>query len=181
MSLLKSDPDALEQGASAPEFSLMNTVTGSTVNLSDFSGKAVVVIFMCNHCPFVIPKFEEIASLQNEFSDVAVVCINSNSPDIVPEDGPEDMKRVAAEHGYQYYLFDESQDVAKAYGAVCTPDPFVFDKDHKLVFHGRINDAMNPDSVAEQHDLREVLSKVVAGEAVEHWFEPSQGCSIKWK
>ncbi|MDA1197056.1 MAG: thioredoxin family protein [Nanoarchaeota archaeon] len=183
MSLLKSDPDAMERGASAPDFSLLNTVDGSTVSLSDFSGKAVCVIFMCNHCPFVIPKFEEIAQLQNDFAskEVVVIGISSNSPEIVADDGPEQMKQVAGEQGFTHYLFDESQEVARAYGAVCTPDPFVFDKQHKLVFHGRINDAMSPDSVATTHDLREVLDKLVANEPIEEWFEPSQGCSIKWK
>ena len=91
------------------------------------------------------------------------------------------MKELAREKGYQYYLVDETQDVAKKYGATCTPDPFVFDKEHKLVYHGRINNQMEPSDEVTENTMREVLDKVLAGEEVEDWFVPSQGCSIKWK
>jgi peroxiredoxin len=183
MSLLKSDQEALAQGAGAPSFSLPNVVDDVTISLEAFKGKIVVLIFMCNHCPFVIPKMDEIAELQNDFKDkdVAVIGINANDPVNYPDDSPENMKRIAEEKGFNYYLFDESQKTAKAYGAVCTPDPFVFDKDHKLVYHGRINDAMAPESEPTKHDLREVLDNLINDQPIETWFEPSQGCSIKWK
>jgi len=91
------------------------------------------------------------------------------------------MQKLAEEKGYKYYLLDETQEVAKAYGAVCTPDPFVFNKEHKLVYHGRINDAMSPDDQPTKHDMREVLDKVLKGDPIDEWFVPSMGCSIKWK
>lgn len=181
MALLKSEL-TLQPGDRAPEFTLKN-VDGAMVSLADFEGKAVVVIFMCNHCPYVKPKMEEIAQLQNDYADkgVVVVGINANDAENYPEDSFENMQEFAKTFGYEYYLFDESQEVAKAYGAVCTPDPFVFDKHHKLVYHGRINDAMSPEDTPSRHDLREVLEKMLAGETVEEWFVPSMGCSIKWK
>jgi hypothetical protein len=136
---------------------------------------------MCNHCPYVIPKLNEIRELQDAYDDVDVILINSNDPTDYPEDSFENMQKLAEEKGYKYYLFDETQEVAKAYGAVCTPDPFVFDKDHKLVYHGRIDDAMNPSDHPTKFVMAEVLDKVIAGEEVEEWFLPSQGCSIKWR
>ncbi|MBR9699643.1 thioredoxin family protein [Candidatus Woesearchaeota archaeon] len=181
MSLMQSDPKTLEKGSPAPEFSLENT-DGKTVPLSDFKGKPVVIIFMCNHCPYVKPKMDEIAAIQNDYDDkAAVICINPNDPDYDPDDSPEQMKKIAAKYGYRYYLFDETQETARSYGATCTPDPFVFDKDHKLVFHGRINDAMNPDDKPTKAVIREVLDKTLKGEDIEEWFQPSMGCSIKWK
>ena len=182
MALLKSNIDALPRGGEAPDFSLLN-VDESTVSLKDFKGKAAVIIFMCNHCPYVKPKMSEIAAIQEDYADkeIAMICINSNDPDYDSEDSFDNMKFVASQKGYKYYLFDETQDVARAYGAVCTPDPFVFDKEHRLVFHGRINNAMSPEDKADKHDLREVLDKLVAGEEITGWFEPSMGCSIKWR
>ena len=182
MVLLKSDARKLKKGDKAPDFSLKN-VDGSMVSLSDFEGKIVVVIFMCNHCPYVKPKMDEIAAIQNDYMDngAVVIGINSNDPSNYPEDDFENMKKLAAEKGYKYYLVDETQEVAVAYGATCTPDPFVFDKEHKLVYHGRINDQMGPDDEVTENTMRNVLDKVLAGEEVEEWFVPSQGCSIKWK
>ena len=182
MVLLKSDAKRLQKGYPAPGFSLKN-VDGDTVSLRDFEGKTVVIIFMCNHCPYVKPKFEEIAAIQNDYADkeVAVIGINANDPDEYPEDDLEHMQAIAKEHGYKYYLVDETQEVAKAYGATCTPDPFIFDKDHKLVYHGRINDALDLGDPVTKQDMREVLDKVTADQEVEDWFVPSIGCSIKWK
>ena len=182
MALLQSDARKLTPGAKAPEFSLRN-VDGKTVNLADFSGKPVVIIFMCNHCPYVKPKMDEIASLQDEYGKkgVVVIGINSNDPANYPEDDAEHMKKIALERGFRYYLVDETQETARAYGATCTPDPFVFDKGHKLIYHGRINDAMNPGDVPKKHDVREVLDAMLAGKQITDWFVPSMGCSIKWK
>lgn len=180
MVLLQSERKNLQPGDHAPGFNLKN-IDDKMVSLSEFQGKAVAIIFMCNHCPYVIPKMDEIASLERDFKDVVLICINSNDTVKYPEDDFEHMKEIAQEKGYALYLLDETQEVAKAYGAVCTPDPYVFDKEHKLVYHGRINNAMNPDDTPTKHDLREVLEAVTAGKPVEKWFVPSQGCSIKWK
>lgn len=180
MVLLQSEIKELQKGDAAPDFSLKN-VYEDTVSLSDFKGKPIVVIFMCNHCPYVKPKMSEIAAIQNDYKDFAVICINSNDPIEYPEDDFEHMKKIAEKFGYNYYLVDETQDVARAYGAACTPDPFVFDAGHKLVFHGRINDAMNPSDEASESTLRNILDKVREEEEIEEWFVPSMGCSIKWK
>ncbi|MBI5389317.1 thioredoxin family protein [Candidatus Woesearchaeota archaeon] len=182
MVLLQSETQMLKKGDTAPDFSLQN-VDGKTVRLSACREKPVVVIFMCNHCPFVKTKFTEIAQLQHDFEKkgVAFLLINPNDADNYSEDSYENMQTLAKEQGYHYYLYDETQEVAKAYGAVCTPDPFVFDKEHKLVYHGRINNAMNPQDKATKHDLREVLDALLLGKAPAQWFVPSQGCSIKWK
>ena len=175
MVLLKST-QKLQPGDQAPDFSLKN-IDNQTVSLSDFKGKPVAIIFICNHCPYVIPKMDEIAELQEV---ATVICINPNGPDYDESESFENMQKIAKEKGYKFYLVDETQEIAKSYGAVCTPDPFVFDKDHKLVYHGRINDAMSPEATPTKHELREVLEKVTKGEPIDNWFIPSQGCSIKW-
>ena len=179
MVLLKSG-EQLKQGASAPEFSLKN-IDDSTVGLSDLKGKPMVIIFMCNHCPYVKPKMQEIADLGKDYPDVAVIGINANDPGDYPEDDFPHMQEVAKQFGFKYYLVDETQEVAKNYGATCTPDPFVFDKDHKLVFHGRINDSMEPGQPVNEKTMRNVLDNLLAGKEITDWFVPSMGCSIKWK
>ncbi len=181
MALLRSSDEKLKPGMKAPDFALKN-VDGKVVKLSDFKGMAVAVIFICNHCPYVIPKMEEIASLMRDYNGkVAVLGINSNDPVNYPADNFESMQRMARQKGFSYYLFDESQAVAKSYGAVCTPDPYLFDKEHKLVYHGRINDAMDPDDSPTKHELKEAIEALLSGKPLQKWFVPSQGCSIKWK
>ena len=179
MVLLKSITK-LNKGESAPDFSLEN-IDDTVTNLSDFKGKAVVIIFMCNHCPYDKPKLQEIADIDNDYEDVVVIGINSNDPTNYEEDNFENMKIIAKQFGYKHYLVDETQEVAKSYGATCTPDPFIFDKDHKLVFHGRINDSMEPTDPITEKTMRNVLDKLLAGEEITEWFLPSLGCSIKWK
>jgi peroxiredoxin len=178
MALLHSQKNALEKGAAAPQFTLKN-VNNTNISLSDFKGKPLCIIFMCNHCPYVIPKFEEIGSLQKK--GVPILCICSNDGVQYPADSFENMQVLAKEQNYAYYLHDEDQDVVKQYGAVCTPDAFVFDAEHTLAYHGRINDAMDPEDVATEYTLSNVLDSVIAGKSLDRWFIPSQGCSIKWK
>lgn len=182
MALMTSDAKKLKPGDKAPFFSLTN-IDNKTVSSEDFKGKILVVIFMCNHCPYVKPKMGEIAKIQDEYKEkgAAVVGINANDPAAYPDDDFAHMQQVAQEKGFHYYLADETQDIARAYGATCTPDPFVFDKSHRLVYHGRINDAMNPGDAPTQHDLREAIEKTLAGKKIADWFVPSIGCSIKWK
>jgi peroxiredoxin len=183
MTLLKSDAGALDPGDKAPDFKLKNVDT-KLYGLSSLKGKTgTAIIFTCNHCPYAIPKFQEIAELQSEFETkgIAVICICSNDPEVAPEDDFPSMKRKAQELGLRYYLWDESQMVAKSYGAVCTPDAFVFNKDLKLVYHGRINNAMNLGEVATKHDVREVFEALVEKKDIIEWFRYSMGCSIKWK
>src|SRR3989344_1884060 len=182
MVLLKSDMKKLKPGDAAPHFSLEN-VDGKIVSPTQFRGKVFVIVFMCNHCPYVKPKMDEIAALQRDYEKkgVVVIGINSNDPAHYPDDDFTHMQQLAQAKGYKYYLVDETQDIGKAYGATCTPDPFVFDKDHKLVYHGRINNQMEPTDRVTEHTMRLVLDKVLKCEKVTEWFMPSMGCSIKWK
>lgn len=182
MTLLKSDARTLQKGDKAPQFNLKN-VDNNMISLSNFKDKILVIVFMCNHCPYVIPKMDELTYLQDNYKDkdVVVIGINSNDPNIVQEDDFEHMQELANKKRYNFYLFDETQQTAVDYGATCTPDPFVFDKEHKLVYHGRLNNAMEPDDKVTRNDMREVLDKLINKEEIEEWFVPSQGCSIKWK
>ncbi len=174
----------LPLGTAAPDFSLPDT-DGNTVSLSDFSGKPLLVAFICNHCPFVIHIREGFASLCREYQErgVAVVGISSNDISTHPDDSPEKMAAEKASAGYAFpYLFDESQDVAKAYNAACTPDFFLFDASHKLVYRGQLDDS-RPDSgiPVTGADLRAAFDAVLAGEPVSEEQKPSVGCNIKWK
>ena len=182
MTLLQSESRKLQKGDAAPEFALKN-VDGETYRPKYFAGKIMVIIFMCNHCPYVKAKMDEIKDIQEKYKDkdVVVIGINSNDPINYPEDDFAHMQALAKEKGYAFYLVDETQEIAKAYGATCTPDPFVFDKNHKLVYHGRINDAMSPEDTPTKHELQKALDKLIANEEIEEWFVPSRGCSIKWK
>ena len=152
-------------------------------SLNDYSKKGLLIIFMCNHCPFVKAKIEAIKEIHNKFKDdISIVGINSNDSVKYPDDDFDSMKAVAKEKGLEIdYLVDETQEIAKKYGAVCTPDPFLFDSDRKLVFHGRIDNAMNPDAVATEKVMIKNIGAFLNGEKIEKDFDPSIGWSIKWK
>jgi peroxiredoxin len=175
----------LPLGTKAPDFALVN-VDGRTVSLQDFSdAPALVVIFMCNHCPFVKHLADALARFAAEYmaKRVAVVGINSNDVANYPADSPEQMVREAEERGYQFpYLYDETQEVAKAYRAACTPDFYLFDRDRRLVYRGQFDDS-RPDSgkPITGADLRSAVDAVLAGKKPSHEQRPSIGCNIKWK
>ena len=173
---------SLKTGDNAPEFTLKG-IDDKIHSLNDYSKKGLLVIFMCNHCPFVKAKIEAIKEIHNKFKDdVSIVGINSNDYVKYPDDDFDSMKAVVKEKGLEIdYLVDETQEIAKKYGAVCTPDPFLFDSEKKLVFHGRIDDAMNPDAVANEKVMINNIEKFLNGEKIEKDFDPSIGCSIKWK
>ena len=175
----------LPLGTQAPDFKLMN-VDGREVALADFAGKpALLVMFMCNHCPFVIHVAEELARLSSEYMarGVAVVGINANDTATHPADSPERMVAEAEERGYQFpYLFDETQEVAKAYRAACTPDFFLFDQDRKLVYRGQLDDSRPGSGVpVTGKDLRAALDAVLAGKKPAEEQRASLGCNIKWR
>ena len=173
----------LKTGDGAPDFSLKG-IDDKMHSLESYTGsKGLLIIFMCNHCPYVKAKIEAIKEIHEKFNEnIAVVGINSNDSTEYPDDSFENMQKVANEKGMKFdYLVDEKQDVAKRYGAVCTPDPFLFDEGRKLIFHGRIDNAMNPDATATENTMQENLKKFLAGEKIEKDFDPSIGCSIKWK
>jgi peroxiredoxin len=176
----------LELGTEAPDFRLPDAVTGRTVARDDFrDASALLVMFICNHCPFVKHVREELARLGREYGErgVAVVAINANDVERYPQDGPGPMKDEAETAGYPFpYLFDESQDVARAYRAACTPDFFLFDGERKLAYRGQL-DGSRPgnDEPVSGRDLRAALDRVLAGESVPEEQIPSIGCGIKWK
>ena len=173
---------SLKTGDNAPEFTLKG-VDDKMHSLNDYSKKGLLVIFMCNHCPFVKAKIEAIKEIHDKFRDeISIVGINSNDSVKYPDDDFDSMKAVAEEKGLEIdYLVDETQEIAKKYGAVCTPDPFLFDSEKKLVFHGRIDDAMNPDAVVNEKVMINNIKKFLNGQKIEKDFDPSIGCSIKWK
>ena len=173
----------LKTGDSAPDFSLKG-IDDEIRSLESYTeNKGLLIIFMCNHCPYVKAKIDAIKQIHEKFNEnIAVVGINSNDSTEYPDDSFENMKKIASEKGMKFdYLVDDTQDVAKKYGAVCTPDPFLFDENRKLIFHGRIDNAMNPDDTSTENTMQNNLKKFLTGEKIEKDFDPSIGCSIKWK
>ena len=181
MVLLESE-GSLKTGDTAPDFSLKG-IDDKIHSLNDYTQKGLLVIFMCNHCPYVKAKIDAIKEIHEKFKgQISLVGINSNDSEKYPDDSFDSMKSVVDEKGIAFdYLVDETQEIAKKYGAVCTPDPFLFDSDRKLVFHGRIDDAMNPDAIAKERVMINNIEKFLNGEKIEKDFDPSIGCSIKWK
>ncbi|NIV92311.1 redoxin domain-containing protein [candidate division KSB1 bacterium] len=176
----------VELGTKAPDFSLPDTVSGTTKSLNDLkSDKATVVTFICNHCPFVQHIQHELANVANDYipKGVSFIAISSNDVQSHPEDSPEKMKEVAQKLGYPFpYLYDESQDVAKAYDAACTPDIFVYDGDLRLAYRGQFDDSRPGNDVSVTgKDLRAALDNLLAGKPVPADQKPSVGCNIKWK
>jgi peroxiredoxin len=175
----------LPLGTSAPDFHLPDTM-GRLVSRDDFAASpALLVMFLCNHCPYVKHVAEEVVHLSREYQaqGFGIVAISSNDVEQFPEDGPLRMAEIAIAMGLTVpYLYDETQDVAKAYHAACTPDFFLFDADRRLVYRGQLDGARPGNGVAiTGHDLRAALDAVRAGATVPEPQLPSLGCSIKWK
>jgi peroxiredoxin len=171
-------------GSEAKPFKLKG-VDGKIHRLEDYQDKKVLlVVFMCNHCPYVIATQDRINDIQKDYASkgVQVVGINSNDVENYPDDSYENMQKRAQEKSYAFdYLIDESQEVAKAYGAVCTPDLFVFDKNRKLQYRGRIDDNWKEPEKVTEKDLRRALDEILEQGSVSFEQKPSMGCSIKWK
>jgi peroxiredoxin len=177
--------EILERGDEAPDFELPGT-DGETHALADFEERMLLVVFTCNHCPYAQAKFDELNDLAASYDEVAVVGINPNDEARYPEDSSEKMQEYVAEGRVQYdaYLRDESQSVAAAYGAVCTPDPFLFERENgtfRLVYHGRLDDAPNPDDEPTEREMKGIIDRLLDGEEVDDEPRPSRGCSIKWR
>ncbi|WP_436902075.1 thioredoxin family protein [Halovenus halobia] len=178
--------DVLEPGDEAPDFELTGT-DGETYSPADFSEyDALLLVFTCNHCPYAKAKFAEMNQLAEEYDDVAVVGINPNDETEYPEDDFETMVERVEDGTIQWdaYLRDDEQTVAAEYGAMCTPDPFLFANEEgsfRLTYHGRLDDAPNPDDDAEHREMTGHIENLLAGEAVTDEFQPSRGCSIKWR
>jgi peroxiredoxin len=181
-----TESNMLPLGTVAPDFSLPDTVSGKTVRLKNMaSDKATVVMFLCNHCPYVIHVNPEIVRLAKQYQvkGVSFIGISSNNVEKYPADSPDKMKIVAGEVGYTFpYLYDETQEVARAYDAACTPDFYVFDQQLKLVYRGRLDDSRpNSGKPLSGKDLRDALDAVLEGREVSSRQYPSAGCNIKWK
>ena len=173
----------LKTGDNAPDFSLKG-IDDEMHSLDSYAGnKGLLIIFMCNHCPYVKAKVDAIKQIHEKFNEsIALIGINSNDSTEYPDDSFENMKKISNEKGIKFdYLVDDKQEIAKKYGAVCTPDPFLFDSERKLIFHGRIDDAMNPDATATEKTMINNIEKFLNGDKIEKDFDPSIGCSIKWK
>jgi peroxiredoxin len=176
----------MKLGTKAPDFSLEDVATGKKYTLGDFKGKkALLVMFICSHCPYVKHVEDEMARLSNEYKEkgVGVVAISSNDPDYDTGDKPEGLKEQAESANFEFpYLFDETQEVAKSYTAACTPDFFLFDKENKLVYRGQL-DGSRPENnkPVTGEDLMKALEAVLSGGEVSSDQRPSAGCNIKWK
>lgn len=180
-----TESSMLPLGTPAPDFALPDT-DGTIVRLSDFVDQpALLVVFMCNHCPFVKHLREGLAAFAREYTEkgLGMVGINANDVSSYPQDGPEEMAREKEETGYVFpYLYDETQNIARAYAAACTPDFFLFDQQRRLAYRGQFDDSRpGNDRPVTGADLRAAVDAVLAGQPVPDSQKPSIGCNIKWK
>jgi peroxiredoxin len=176
----------LELGTSAPSFDLPDVSTGKHVKLSDSAGKNLLVMFICKHCPYVKHIKDELARLGKDYAgkeDFSIVAISSNDAESHPDDSPESLKGFVSEAGISYpLLYDENQSVAKAYTAACTPDFFLFDSGHKLVYRGQLDDGRpGNNEPVNGKDLRQAIDLLLQGAKIDENQKPSTGCNIKWK
>ncbi len=182
MALMHSNSMAV--GTPAPTFSLPG-VDGKTWSLDSFSdAKVLVVVFTCNHCPYAKASEDRLIAIQDDYADAGVrlVAINPNDAERYPDDSFAAMKERASEKKFNFpYLRDETQEVARAYDAACTPDIFVFDAGRKLVYNGRIDDNWREPDQVKRHDLRLAIDAALQNTTVDFYHKPSMGCSIKWK
>ncbi len=181
----ESETDVLHRGDEAPAFELPGA-DGETYALSDFADHgAVLVVFTCNHCPYAKAKTDELNRLASEFDGLAVVGVNPNDETAYPDDSFERMREVVADGTVEHtYLRDEDGSVAAAYGARCTPDPYLLENDEgtfRLAYHGRLDDALNPDDEPTVREMRDHVERLLADEPIEAEQRPSRGCSIKWR
>ena len=185
--MVRTESTMLALGSSAPDFSLPAPESGKTFSLANFTcNEALLVIFMCNHCPYVLHLHTQLNDLIREYQSkgLAAVAINANDVANYPDDSPEKMAELAIEMNYCFpYLFDEDQSVAKAYRAACTPDFFLFDKELKLAYRGQFDSSRpNNGQAVTGEDMRAAIDAVLAGQSIpEDQQLPSMGCNIKWK
>lgn len=184
--MAKTPSSMLPLGTIAPSFYLEDVVTGRVVSLeTDHRPLATVIMFICNHCPYVKHANEGIVALAKDYQskNIQFIAINSNDADQFPDDSPEQMKRVAIEEGYTFpYLYDITQEVAKAYQAACTPDFYIFDENLSLVYRGQMDDSRPGNALpVTGESIRGALNAILAKQAVSEVQKPSLGCNIKWK
>ena len=184
--MARTPSNMLPLGTQAPNFSLQDTVSNAIITLSDIKGKkGTVIMFICNHCPFVIHVNSEIVAVANTYAEkgIGFVAISSNDVVNYPQDGPEKMSIHAKKEGYPFpYLYDESQNIAKAYDAACTPDFYVFNDHLKLVYRGQLDDSRPENGKSlTGNDLRHALNCLIEEKENTTLQKPSIGCNIKWK
>ena len=173
-------------GTTAPAFTLTDTVSRNLYSLEQLKGeKATVIMFICNHCPYVVHVNSEIVKLAKDYISRGVnfVAISSNDAESYPDDAPDKMKQAAISLKYSFpYLYDETQEVAKSYDAACTPDFYIFDKDLKLVYRGQLDDSRPKNNIPlSGKDMREALDNLLSDKQIAELQRPSIGCNIKWK
>lgn len=183
--MARTPSNMLALGTKAPDFNLLDTVSNTRRSLKEVSGeKGTVIMFICNHCPFVVHVNPEISRLGREYQSkgIGFVAISSNDVVNYPDDAPHLMKQKAAEEGYTFpYLYDETQDVAKAYDAACTPDFYLFNGDLSLVYRGQLDDSRPGNGIPLTGiDLRNALNALLEERAISELQKPSIGCNIKW-
>jgi len=175
----------LQIGTQAPDFSLPDPASGNTVSRSDYAGRPLLVVFSCNHCPYVLHIIDSFTEFANALPErgVGVVMISANDVGNYPQDGPEQMAGFARQRGFEFpYLYDESQQVARAYQAACTPDLYLFDAEHRLVYRGQYDGSRPGNSVAvDGSDLKAAVDDLLAGREISGAQIPSVGCNIKWR
>ena len=177
-----SSPQVLRTGQRAPEFTLRG-VDAKMHSLAEYRSNSTLVVFICNHCPYVKARIGDIVSLQSKFNpgELQVIGINSNDPNYKDE-GFDNMVQFAKDYNLNFpYLIDDTQQTARDFGAVCTPDPFLLDSGKNLAFHGKINDALEPEARPTENVMEKNVRQLLKGEKIEKDFDPSIGCSIKWK
>lgn len=184
--MARTPSNMIPLGTIAPDFTLPDTVSGKTVSLQELkSDKATLIMFICNHCPFVKHVDEQLVALAKDYQakGVSFIAISSNDVENYPQDGPELMKEEATKLGYSFpYLYDKSQEVAKAYDAACTPDFYVFDKDLKCAYRGQLDSSRPGNGLpVTGSDLRAALDEILDNREVSAPQIPSIGCNIKWK
>lgn len=173
----------LALGTIAPDFTLPDVVSGNSITLSQFAAdKPLLVIFLCAHCPYVVHVARELARLRRDYPSVAIVGISSNDIVAYPADAPEHLKSAAEEWDLQFPIcYDQSQQVARDYDAACTPDFFLFDRNHHLVYRGQLDDSRPGRGVPTGKDLRAAMDALLEGKPVSTDQKPSAGCNIKWR
>ncbi|MFD2585849.1 thioredoxin family protein [Croceitalea marina] len=184
--MARTPSNMLALGTKAPDFELFDTVSDTVLGLQQLKGeKGTVVMFICNHCPFVIHVNPEIVRLGNAYQKkgISFIAISSNDVENYPQDAPDLMTKVAKQEGYPFpYLYDASQETAKAYNAACTPDFYLFDSDLNLAYRGQLDDSRPGNGIPlTGNDLRNALDSLLNNKAIDENQKPSIGCNIKWK
>ena len=184
--MARTPSNMLPLGTKAPDFKLFDTISGTSISLNSAKGeKGTVVMFICNHCPFVLHVNPMIVELAKKYQEkgIAFVAISSNDVENYPQDSPDLMKQKAKEEGYTFpYLYDETQEVAKAFDAACTPDIYLFDPQLTLVYRGQLDGSRPGNDVPlTGSDLKKAMDAILEGKEVEQDQKPSLGCNIKWK